>query len=105
VRAKSLLLTRLVVERAEADLVPLGWSLASPRQASRRGSHVVLAGPGARDLVGRLAERGVLADFRHPDLVRIGLSPLSTSFAEVDAAMDAMAEEAARDPGGARPRR
>jgi kynureninase len=104
VRAKSLLLTRLVVERAEADLVPLGWSLASPRQASRRGSHVVLAGPGARDLVGRLAQRGVLGDFRHPDLVRIGLSPLSTSFAEVDAAMDAMAEEAARGRGAARPR-
>lgn len=96
VRAKSVLLTRLVVERADADLAPLGWRVASPRDEGRRGSHVVLAGPGAQVLVGRLAARGVLGDFRHPDLVRVGLSPLSTSFAEVDRAMDAVAEEAAR---------
>ena len=95
VRAKSVLLTRFVVGRADADLARLGWSVASPREESRRGSHVVLAGPGADGLVARLAARGVLGDFRHPDLVRIGLSPLSTSFAEVDAAMDALAEEAA----------
>ena len=77
-----------------------GWTVASPRDEDRRGSHVVLAGPGAQELVARLAARGVLADFRHPDLVRVGLSPLSTSFAEVEAAMDTMAvtvaEEAAR---------
>ncbi len=96
VRAKSVLLTRYVVDRADADLVPRGWTVASPREEDRRGSHVVLAGPGAQDMVRRLAARGVLADFRHPDLVRVGLSPLSTSFAEVAAAMDALAEEAAR---------
>ena len=97
VRAKSLLLTRFVVGRADADLARLGWSVASPREGSRRGSHVVLSGPGGQALIARLAARGVLGDFRQPDLVRIGLSPLSTSFAEVDAAMDLLAEEAAAD--------
>ncbi|MFC3688442.1 kynureninase [Aquipuribacter hungaricus] len=96
VRAKSVLLTRRVLERAETDLVPVGWQVATPREDARRGSHVVLSGPGAREVVDRLARRGVLADFRHPDLLRVGLSPLSTSFAEVDAAMDAVAEEARR---------
>ncbi|MGJ7440124.1 kynureninase [Aquipuribacter sp. MA13-6] len=95
IRAKSLLLTGLVLARAEQDLLPLGWRSASPADARRRGSHVVLAGPGAEDLVRRATARGVVADFRHPDLVRIGLSPLSTSFAEVDLAMDVLAQEAA----------
>lgn len=94
VRAKSLLLTRFVLRRAERDLAPLGWRAATTDDDSRRGSHVVLAGPGAQDLVRRATGRGVLADFRHPDLVRIGLSPLSTSFAEVALAMDVLLEEA-----------
>lgn len=94
IRAKSVLLTRRVLERAEKDLAPLGFRAASPEEDERRGSHVVLAGPGAKALVARLAARGVLADFRHPDLVRLGLSPLSTSFTELDLALDALVEEA-----------
>jgi len=94
VRAKSLLLSRFVLRRAARDLVPLGWRTASPEADEQRGSHVVLAGPQARDLVRLAAARGVLSDFRRPDLVRVGLSPLSTSFAEVAVAMDVLAEEA-----------
>lgn len=104
VRAKSLLLSRFVLGRAERDLAPLGWRVASSDVDRERGSHVVLAGAGAQDLLRRATARGVLADFRHPDLVRVGLSPLSTSFAEVAVAMDVLAEEAraigrARGPG------
>lgn len=98
IRSKSVLLTELVVARAEADLAPLGWEVASPRDSSRRGSHVVLAGPGAADLVREATARGVVADFRHPDLVRLGLSPLSTSFAEVELAMDVLVELAGLRP-------
>jgi len=101
IRSKSLLLTRLVLQRAHRDLVPLGWRIASPQDDARRGSHVVLAGPGAEGLVGRLAAAGVLADFRHPDLVRVGLSPLSTSFAEVDLAMDVLVRAAQARSGSA----
>jgi kynureninase len=92
IRAKSLLLTRFVVARAEADLAPLGWRVASPPDPDRRGSHVVLAGPDAADLVRAATARGVVTDFRNPDLVRLGLSPLTTSFAELDRAMDVLAE-------------
>ncbi|WP_380167166.1 aminotransferase class V-fold PLP-dependent enzyme [Jannaschia sp. R86511] len=92
VRDKSVLLTRFAVARARRDLVPLGWRVASPPDGSRRGSHVVLAGPGAESLVRRATARGVVADFRHPDLVRLGLSPLSTSFAELSLGMDVLAE-------------
>jgi kynureninase len=95
IRAKSLLLTRLVLDRVERDLAPLGWVAATPDRDDRRGSHVVHAGPGAEQLVRSAAARGVVADFRHPDLVRIGLSPLSTSFGEVDLALDVLSDLAA----------
>ena len=95
VRAKGRLLTEQVVETVDAAPAALGWRLASPRDAGRRGSHVSVAVAGAEELVRRMAARGVLADFRAPDLVRIGLSPLSTSFVELDRALAVMAEEAA----------
>lgn len=96
VRAKGVRLTRLVLARAARDLAPLGWTVGSPAADERRGHHVVLAGPGAEAMVRAAAGRGVLADFRHPDLLRLGLSPLSTSFAEVDLAMDVLVDEARR---------
>jgi kynureninase len=97
VRAKSLALTARAAARLTRDLGARGWSVASPRDAARRGSHVVLAGPGARGVERRARERGVLADYREPGLVRLGLSPLTTSFAELDAALDVLVDEALAD--------
>ncbi|MFC5380090.1 aminotransferase class V-fold PLP-dependent enzyme [Aquipuribacter nitratireducens] len=88
IREKSVALTSRAVARLDTVARPHGWRLASPRDADRRGSHVVVGGPGAREVEQRMRARGVLADFRHPDLVRLGLSPLTTSFAELDAALD-----------------
>ena len=95
IRAKGRLLTGRVVEAVGDAPAALGWRLASPREAERRGSHVSVAVAGAQELVGRMAARGVLADFRAPDLVRLGLSPLTTSIAELDTALAVMAEESA----------
>ena len=57
----------------------------SPPRAirARRGAHVALAHPDAQELCRALADRGVLADFRAPDVIRFGLSPLTTRHVEV----------------------
>ncbi len=93
VRAKSERLTASVVDRFDEDLAPLGVRLASPRDPAVRGSHVTLDHPAFEAIVPRLQRRGVIPDFRRPDGLRVGLSPLSTSFAEVAAGMDAVREE------------
>ena len=96
VRTKSVLLTQHVVELADAWLAPLGFRVASPRDPERRGSHVTLCHPDARALNARLVDAGVIPDFRAPDGLRIGLSPLSTSFAEVHRGMELVREVASR---------
>jgi kynureninase len=58
-------------------------SVGSPRQASRRGAHVALVHPDARALSKRLIDDGVIVDFRTPDVIRLGLSPLTTRFVDV----------------------
>jgi kynureninase len=83
VRAKSTALTRLAIELSDSWLVPLGFSVASPRQDHLRGGHVTVAHPRAAEISRALIEGGVVIDFRTPDGVRIGLSPLSTGFAEL----------------------
>ncbi|MEU6539946.1 kynureninase [Streptomyces sp. NPDC047000] len=83
VRRKSVALTQYAVELADTLLVPLGVRVASPRDPDRRGSHVTLDHPAFRAVTAELWKRGVIPDFRPPQAMRIGLSPLSTSFTEV----------------------
>ena len=65
----------------------------SPTDTAVRGSHLTVAHPLFRQVTARLWERGVIPDFRAPDGIRIGLSPLSTTFAEVEAGVRAIGEE------------
>jgi len=88
IRAKAMALTDLAVQLADAWLAPLGVSLASPRDATARGAHLVLRHPEARRWSEQLAADGVVGDFRNPDLWRVGLSPLTTTYVEVWTAMD-----------------
>ena len=83
VRRKSLLLTQFVLDYADAHLAPLGVTLASPREDEFRGGHVTLEHPKAREMTAELWRSGVIPDFRPPSGIRIGISPLSTSFAEL----------------------
>ncbi|AGL19922.1 kynureninase [Actinoplanes sp. N902-109] len=83
VRRKSLLLTDYVLELADAWLAPHGVTVSGPRDPARRGGHVTLTRPGFEKLLEPLWKRGVIPDYRRPDGLRIGPSPLSTSFAEV----------------------
>ncbi len=92
VRRKSVDLTDLVVELADEVLAPLGVEVASPRDSALRGGHVTLNHPHMREATARLWERDVIPDYRDPDGLRIGLSPLSTSFTEVRAGLEAVRE-------------
>ncbi len=98
IRAKGIALTELAIALADAWLAPLGVSVRSPRDAARRGAHVALAHPDARSLCKSLIERGVIVDFREPDVIRLGLSPLTTRFVDVWDAVDAL-RRLARAPG------
>jgi kynureninase len=91
-RAKSLALTDFVLAFADEHLVPFGVRIASPREHARRGSHITLEHPACRAIVDQLWQRGVIPDFRPPQGLRIGLSPLSTSFAEVAEGLSVIAE-------------
>jgi kynureninase len=82
-RDKGVQLTEYLITLADAWLLPLGCSLASPRDPARRGSHVTLHHPEARRIVQALAPRGVITDYRSPDRVRFGLAPITTRFTDV----------------------
>ena len=83
IRAKGIALTEYAIELHDAWLAPLGCALGSPRDSARRGAHVAVRHPDARRLTADLATRGVIVDFREPDVMRFGLSPLTTSFEDV----------------------
>jgi kynureninase len=79
IRAKSEVLGALFAGVvAEARVASL--ELASPASASERGAQITLRHPRAPDLLGAVAERGVIGDLRPPELCRFGLSPLTLSF-------------------------
>lgn len=92
IRAKSVALTGYAITLLDAELAPLGCSLGSPRDAARRGSHVSIRHRDAKELTSRLIGRGVVPDFREPDVIRFGLSPLTTSFADVRRGVDTLWE-------------
>lgn len=93
VRAKSLRLTDFAWQVVESWPEDLGVVVASPREHDRRGGHITLRHKDFREINGRLWERGVIPDFRAPDGLRLGLAPLSTTFAEVWEGLAVVREE------------
>ncbi|MGL5809783.1 MAG: kynureninase [Nocardioides sp.] len=83
IRRKSVDLTSYAVELADELLAPLGARLATPRDPAARGGHVTVSHPSMRAVNAALWQSDVLPDYRDPDGLRIGLSPLSTSYAEL----------------------
>jgi len=91
IEAKARKLSQLFVDEVEArcgDEV----RLASPRDPSQRGSHVVFAHPEGYAVMQALIARGVIGDFRAPDLMRFGFTPLYTRFVDVVRAAEILAE-------------
>ena len=95
VRAKSVALTEFAVEVTEELLAGYGVVISSPRDPAQRGSHITIDHPSFKKLVGRLWDQGIIPDFREPDGLRLGLSPLSTSFEEVYVGVAAIQAELA----------
>ena len=84
VREKSQQLTRYLIGLFDVILAPLGFTLGTPREAEKRGSHVSIRHPeGYRINRALIEEMKVSPDFREPDTIRLGLAPLYTSFSEV----------------------
>jgi kynureninase len=75
------------VERACPELV-----LATPREHERRGSQVSFRHPEGYAVMQALIARGVVGDFRAPDILRFGITPLYVGEAEIDRAVEALAE-------------
>ncbi|CAL9484439.1 kynureninase [Streptomyces sp. DH-12] len=93
VRAKSLALTDFFLE-CVAEYVPEGRvECLTPLPHEERGSQVALRCPDAGDVMRRLIGRGVVGDFRHPDVLRFGFTPLYVGFADVERAARVLAEE------------
>ena len=86
------------ISLVDADLASAGVVVASPRDAARRGAQVSLRHPRAQELIAALAARGIVGDFRPPDLLRFGLHALYVRHADVAALVAALTELLAASP-------
>ncbi|MDQ3415243.1 MAG: aminotransferase class V-fold PLP-dependent enzyme, partial [Verrucomicrobiota bacterium] len=92
IRAKSIAMTEFIIETADAELADLGFRIGTPREAARRGGHVSLRHPEAQSISMALRTRGVVPDFRKPDVIRFAPSPLYNTFSELWEAIQILKE-------------
>ena len=83
VRAKSLALTDLFIALVESRCAGHPLGLVTPREHARRGSQVSFTHPHGYAVMSALIARGVIGDYREPEIMRFGFTPLYTSFADV----------------------
>jgi kynureninase len=91
-RAKSVRLTEYLIYLADQWLTSLGFTIGTPRQAGRRGSHVSLRHPEGYRINRALIEAqppdvSVIPDFREPDNIRLGVAPLYNTFSDIHQAL------------------
>ncbi|WP_155264679.1 kynureninase [Sphingomonas segetis] len=91
VQAKSRKLSRLFVDEVEARCGS-EVRLASPRDPAQRGSHIVFAHAEGYAVMQALIARGVIGDFRAPNLMRFGFTPLYTRYPDVVRAAEILTE-------------
>jgi len=87
---KSQRLQSLFIALVEDRCAGHGLVLGTPREPARRGSHVSFAHPDAWPVMQALIERGVIGDFRAPDLLRCGFTPLYLGYEDVWHAVEAL---------------
>lgn len=90
-RAKSMKMGDLFIDLVEERCAAHGFTLTSPRDGTQRGGHVALAHAKGYPIMKALIEAGVIGDFRAPDILRFGFSPLYLSYADVWNAADILA--------------
>jgi kynureninase len=90
-RARSVAQSEYLIGLWQDRLAPLGYTLHSPREACRRGSHISLGHPEGWRINKALIDReNVIPDFRLPDNLRLGICPLYTTFEELHTAVAAL---------------
>ena len=88
VRRKSLRLGELFIERMAARCAEFGFELISPRDSDRRGSQVAYAHPDGYAIMQALKACDVIGDFRAPDVLRFGLTPLYLRYRDIVEAVE-----------------
>ncbi|MEY2397632.1 MAG: kynureninase [Actinomycetota bacterium] len=92
IREKSERLVAFATELARDVLVPRGWTVVTPGDAAGRGGHLAIARRDADAVCAALIARGlVIPDFRAPDVLRLGFSPLVTCYVDVYDAISSVA--------------
>jgi kynureninase len=92
VRAKSMALAELFIAEVEGRCAGHGLAVLGPRDPAARGSHVALVHPEAFAISQALIARGVIGDFRAPDVMRFGMAPLYLRYADIVQAADILAQ-------------
>ena len=92
IREKSVAMTDFIIRTADAELADLGFRVGTPREAARRGGHISLQHPEAQPISLALRARGVVPDFRKPDVIRFAPSPLYNTFTELWEALQILKE-------------
>jgi kynureninase len=92
-RSRSLRMTEYLIEQYDARLFQVGYRMQTPRAPAYRGSHVSLRHDCAWQITQALIhEHKVIPDFRQPDTIRFGITPLYTAYDELDRAVDALVD-------------
>jgi kynureninase len=97
IRTKSLALTDLFIALLEQRCARHPLRLHTPREHARRGSQVSVAHPHGYAVMKALIERGVVGDYREPEIMRFGFTPLYTRFVDVWDAVDVLADNGKYD--------
>jgi kynureninase len=92
VRAKSLALTDFFLECVAAYVPGGAVESVTPSSHAERGSQVALRCSDAGEVMRRLIKRGVVGDFREPDILRFGFTPLYVGFGDVERAARVLGE-------------
>jgi kynureninase len=90
---KAALGTAMMIDLYDAWLAPLGMDLCTPRDAQQRGGHISLKHPDAAQICMALRQiSNVIPDYRTPNVIRLAISPLPTSYVEIWDGFDRMRE-------------
>lgn len=88
IRTKSVEQINYFIDLFEQELAPLGYKLGTPKNAKKRGSHISLKHPEAYRICKALIDpniesKVIIPDFREPDNIRFGITPLYTTYTEI----------------------
>ncbi len=89
--ARSVGLIDVFLQAYDSSLAPLGFGLLTPRDPKMRGSHLAITHPNGWQITQDLIQRyRVIPDFREPNIIRFGITPLTNQLSDVERAVEAL---------------